>query len=82
MKYAQMDYILISPLSLSWFSFGLWLGQAAVSLGRHTALVIHGSEILVSHKLQQIRKQNNDKAVHFLLQSRWRKIQFNAMFIF
>lgn len=72
MKYAQMDYILISPLKSKLILLWLWLGQAAVSLGRHNALAIHSSEILVSptnhlvkkrNKLQQIRKQNNDKAV-------------------
>lgn len=91
MKYAQMDYILISPLKTKLILLWLWLGQAAVSLGRHNAPAIHSSEILVSlpnplvknrNKLQQIRQQNSDKAVHFLLLSRWRKFQFNAMFIF
>lgn len=91
MKYAQMDYILISPLKTKLILLWLWLGQAAVSLGSHNAPAIHSSEILVSlpnplvknrNKLQQIRQQNSDKAVHFLLLSRWRKFQFNAMFIF
>lgn len=76
MKYAQMDYILISPLKTKLILLWLWLGQAAVSLGRHNAPAIHSSEILVSlpnplvknrNKLQQIRQQNSDKAVQFLL---------------
>lgn len=74
MKYAQMDYILISLLKTKLILLWLWLGQATVSLGRHNAPAIHSSEILVSlpnplvknrNKLQQIRQQNSDKAVHF-----------------
>lgn len=69
-----MDYILISPLKTKLILLWLWLGQAAVSLGIHNAPAIHSSEILVSlpnplvknrNKLQQIRQQNSDKAVHF-----------------
>lgn len=79
MKYAQMDYILISLLKTKLILLWLLLGQAAVSLGRHNAPAIHSSQILVSlpnplvknrNKLQQIRQQNSDKAVHFLLLSR------------